>query len=85
MDTTSVNLNRELATKARSILSHYGIDIETALNVYLMQVISDVKPLLQRSEKTEYVRPAFQFGCLKGVLNIDDDFSDVLADFKEYM
>ena len=85
MDTIPVNLNRELATKAKPILSRYGIDIETALNVYLLQVISDVKPLSQRSEKTEYVRPAFQFGCLKGVLIIDDDFSDVLADFKEYI
>ncbi|MDR0248113.1 MAG: DUF2281 domain-containing protein [Oscillospiraceae bacterium] len=85
MDTVPINLNRELATKAKPVLSRYGIDIETALNVYLMQVVSDVIPLMQRSENAEYVRPAFQFGCLKGVLNIDDDFSDVLADFKEYM
>jgi len=85
MDTIPVNLNRELAAKARPVLSHYGIDIETALNVYLMQVISDAKPFLQKSEKTEFIRPPMQFDCLKGVLNIDDDFSDVLADFKEYM
>ena len=85
MDTVSVNLNRELAAKAKPVLSHYGIDIETALNAYLMQLISDVKPLVQRGDKAEYVRPAFQFGCLKGVLKISDDFSDVLADFKEYM
>ncbi|MCL2052146.1 MAG: DUF2281 domain-containing protein [Lachnospiraceae bacterium] len=85
MDTISVNLNRELAAKARPVLSHYGIDIETALNAYLMQVVTDIKPFLQKSEKTDFVRPEFQFGCLKGILNIDDDFSDVLADFKEYM
>ena len=85
MDTISVNINRELAAKAKPVLSHYGIDIETALNVYLMHVISDVKPLSQKSEKAEYVRPAFQFGCLKGLLDIDDDFNDVLADFKDYM
>ena len=85
MDTIPVNLNRELAAKARPVLSHYGIDIETALNAYLMQLISEVKPLLQRSDNAEYVRPVFQFGCLKGVLKIDDDFSDVLSDFKEYM
>ena len=85
MDTIPVNLNRELATKARPVLSHYGIDIETALNAYLMQLIADAKPRLQRNDSTAYVRPAFQFGCLKGVLKIDDDFSDVLADFKEYM
>ena len=85
MDTICVNLNRELATKAKPILRHYGIDIETALNVYLMQVMSDIKPFSPQSEKAEYVRTAFQFGCLKGILNVDDDFSDVLVDFKEYM
>jgi hypothetical protein len=79
MDTISVNLNRELATKARPVLKRYGIDIETALNAYLLQVISDVNPLSQESEKAEYVRPAFQFGCMKDVLEIDDDFSTVLV------
>jgi len=85
MDTISVNLNRELATKARLVLRRYGIDIETALNVYLTQIISNITPLSPQSEKAEYVRPPMQFDCLKGILNIDDDFSDVLADFKEYM
>jgi hypothetical protein len=36
-------------------------------------------------EKAAYVRPPMQFDCLKGTFGIDDDFSDVLADFKEYM
>jgi len=71
--------------KAKPILNRFEIDIETALNAYLMQLILDAKPLLQRGDEAKYVRPAFQFGCLKGVLKIDDDFSDVLADFKEYM
>ena len=84
MDTISVNLNRELATKAKPILGHYGIDIETALNTYLVQIISDIKPLFAY-EKEEYVRPPMQFDCLKGILDIDDDFSDVLSDFKDYM
>jgi hypothetical protein len=85
MDTISVNLNRELATQAMPVLSRYGIDIETALNVYLTQVISGIRPLSQVEEATVYVRPPFQFGCLKGVLDIDDNFDDVLADFEEYM
>ena len=85
MDTISVNLNRELAAKARPVLKRYGTDIETALNTYLMQLISEVKPPIVKIKNIKYVRPAFQFGCLKGVLNIDDDFTDVLADFEEYM
>ena len=85
MDTISINLSRELATKAMPVLSHYGIDIEAALNSYLMYVVLEVKPLLHQSENMKHVRPPMQFDCLKGILNIDDDFSDVLADFKEYM
>jgi hypothetical protein len=85
MDTIPVNLNRELTIKAKPVLSRYGIDIETALNVYLVQVISGVDTPPRTDDSAEYVRPAFQFGCLKGVLDIDDDFSDVLADFEEYM
>ncbi|MDR1204182.1 MAG: hypothetical protein LBL26_01685 [Peptococcaceae bacterium] len=85
MDTIFVKVNGELAARAKSIFSRYGVDMETALNMYLMQVISNVGASSLRQEKAEYVRPPFQFGSLKGVLNIDDDFSDVLADFKEYM
>jgi hypothetical protein len=85
MDTISVNISRELASKAKPVLSHYGIDIETALNIYLMHVISDVKLLSSQSGEPNYVRPPMQFDCLKGILNIDDNFSDVLEDFKEYM
>jgi hypothetical protein len=66
------------------MLNRYGIDIETALNSYLTQLIAGMSSLTQE-EQAEYVRPPFQFGCLKGVLDIDDDFSDVLADFEEYM
>jgi hypothetical protein len=85
MDTIEVKVNKELAARAKPIFSRYGVDMETALNVYLMQVVSDVSALSDRQEKAGYVRPPFRFGNLKGVLNIDDDFSDVLADFKEYM
>ncbi len=85
MDTISINLNRELAKKAKPVLSHYGIDIETAINVYLTQIISGIGSFSQNNKQEEYVRPAFQFGCLDGLLDIDDNFNDVLDDFKEYM
>jgi antitoxin (DNA-binding transcriptional repressor) of toxin-antitoxin stability system len=45
---------------------------------------SDISALSRTEEQAADVRPPFQFGCLKGVLDIDDDFSDVLADFEEY-
>ena len=86
-DTISIKLNRELAAMARPVLRHYGIDIETALNIYLMQIITNSKPLFPESNVADvkYVRPPMQFDCLKGILVIDDDFGDVLADFQEYM
>jgi hypothetical protein len=85
METISINLNRELAIKAKPMLSHYGIDIETALNNYLTQIILGIDSLSQENKSTKYVRPPFQFGSLKGILDIDDDFNDVLVDFEEYM
>jgi antitoxin component of RelBE/YafQ-DinJ toxin-antitoxin module len=42
MDTIFVKVNGELAARAKSIFSRYGVDMETALNMYLMQVISNV-------------------------------------------
>jgi hypothetical protein len=85
MNTIPLMVNGELAAKAKPIFSRYGIDIETAVNVYLMQVITDISALSHIQEKSAYVRPPMQFDSLKGILNIDDDFSDVLADFKEYI
>ena len=89
METIAVNVNRELATQVSPVFGHFGIDIETALNVYMIQVIADKKPFSHQAkdvaEQTKYVRPPMQFDCLKGILDIDDDFSDVLADFEEYM
>ncbi len=85
MDTISVNLSKELAAKAKPVLSRYGIDIETALNIYLTQIIAGIGSLTRVSEPAEYVRPPFQFGCLKGLLDVDYNFDDVLDDFEEYM
>jgi hypothetical protein len=67
------------------IFRRYGFDLETAVNAYLMQIATDISMLPHGREKTEYVRPPMQFDCLKGVLDIGDDFSDVIADFKEYI
>jgi hypothetical protein len=78
-------VNSELAERAKPIFSRCGIDMETAVNVYLMQVVAGIDILSHGQEKTACVRPPMQFDCLKGVLDIDGDFSDVLADFKDYM
>jgi hypothetical protein len=85
MNTIPVKINSELAAKAEPIFNRYGIDMATALNAYLMQIVSETKGPSLANKQADYVRPPFQFGCLKGILNIDDDFSDVLADFEEYM
>ena len=92
MDAISVDLNRDLVEKATSVLNNYGIDVETAINSYLIQIISGIggfrgENLLteEMADETRYVRPPMQFDCLKGILEIGDDFSDVLADFEEYM
>jgi hypothetical protein len=78
-------VNGELAERAKPVFRRYGFDLETALNAYLMQIVTDIAVRSREQEQAEYVRPPMQFDSLKGILNIDDDFSDVLEDFKEYM
>jgi hypothetical protein len=85
MKTIPVMVNGELAERATPVLRRYGFDLETALNAYLMQIATDIAVLSLGQEQAGFVRPPMQFDCLKGILNIDDDFSDVLEDFKEYM
>ena len=41
--------------------------------------------LLERQEKEKKARSAFQFGTLKGEIEVSENFDDPLPQFKEYM
>jgi hypothetical protein len=57
MKTVSVMVNGELAERARPVFRRYGFDLETALNAYLMQIVTDIAVRSREQEQAEYVRP----------------------------
>jgi len=82
----SVNINvhadSELMAKAQSLLNRLGMDISTAINIYLVQIVEkggipmDLKMRKQRVP---------QFDEWKGKVWIADDFDAPMEEFEEYM
>ena len=98
MATTSTNINfrvdGEIKTKAQEVFSQLGLDMTTAMNLFLRQVIkkngipfeltneptTEKKYLLDPDPSKPIV-----FGRLKGTFEIPDDFDEPLEEMKEYM
>ena len=82
----SVNINvrtdGELKAKAQSVLNRLGMDMSTAINTYLIQIVEkDGIPVDLTLRKQ---RPP-QLGGWEGKIWMSDDFDEPLEDFKEYM
>jgi len=96
MTATNVNIciGSELEARAQSVLADLGLDMTTAVNMFLTQMVDrgtlpdgfdeplDFVPLPVK--KTKRTREEM-FGSARGRFNIPDDFNDPLEDFKEYM
>ncbi|MCL1882974.1 MAG: type II toxin-antitoxin system RelB/DinJ family antitoxin [Defluviitaleaceae bacterium] len=80
METISITINvdRELKDKAQHVFKERGLDISTAVNMFLRKTID-----LQESPVKANRSAAF--GCLKGRINVPDNFNETLDDFVEYM
>jgi DNA-damage-inducible protein J len=91
MSTTNINIRTDRETKARAqqIFSTLGLDMTTAVNLFLRQTVrmNDIPFVL--TTKTNRSDPAdklpFGRGCMKGKIQIAEDFDAPLEDFKEYM
>jgi DNA-damage-inducible protein J len=91
MSTTNINIRIDSETKAcaQHIFSTLGLDMTTAVNLFLRQTVrmNDIPFVL--STKTD--RPnstsklVFGRGCMKGKMQMADDFDAPLDDFEEYM
>ena len=89
MPMTNINIraDSEIKSKAQEIFNSLGLDMSTAINLFLRQTVrqkdlpftltaNPVKPKKTRAE---------MFGCLRGEYKIANDFDAPLEDFKEYM
>ena len=91
MQTTHINIRSDVETKskAQKIFASLGLDMSTAINMFLRQTVrqNDLPFVLTtnaNNEKHMNKSRAEMFGCLRSEYIIADDFDAPLDDFKEY-
>lgn len=94
MSVTNINVrtDSEIKAKAQEIFATLGLDMTTAINLFLRQTVrmNDIPFIITTREATEKtlkesVRPSFEYGSMAGKIWMSDDFDEPLDDFKEYM
>ena len=90
MAATNINIrtDSELKAKAQSVLSDLGLDMSTAINVFLNQIVY-TQAIPFNIEKPKALKPqqprSALRGCLKGKVWMADDFDAPIEDMQEYM
>ena len=89
MQTTHINIRSDVETKskAQEIFASLGLDMSTAINMFLRQTVrqNDLPFALSTNVKPRKKTRTEMFGCLRGEYKIADDFDAPLDDFKDYM
>ena len=91
MPHTNINIrtDSEIKARAQQIFAVMGLDMTTAVNLFLRQTVrmNDIPFVL--TAKTKQAKPAetlpFGRGCMKGKMWMAEDFDAPLEDFREYM
>ena len=92
MPNSSANINvrvdGEIKSQAQDVFSSLGMDMSTAINIFLRQAIRKKGiPFELVSEPKNKRRNPPQLGCLKGRIHEADnhDWFEPLEEFEEYM
>lgn len=97
MATTNINVrtDAELKAQAQKIFESIGLDLSTAVNLFLKQTLKAnnlpfvVGTTSVQSNESQAMLPQVRrkpmYGCAKDKIWIADDFDAPLDDFKEYM
>jgi len=87
--TTNINIRveSEVKNKAQAVFADLGLDMTTAINLFLRQAIRQNGIPFRLSAEKEQVKKGPVFGSMKGKMwEADDhDWFEPLEDFKEYM
>jgi len=85
MSDTNINIrvDSEIKTKAEDVLSSLGLNMTTAINIFLRQAIlhHGIPFIISNEPEKKMPKP----GCMKGKIWMSDDFDAPLDDFKDYM
>jgi len=90
MTATNINIcpGGELEVQAQSVLADLGLDVPTAINLFLTQVVNK-KALPFEMDEAKPIRKKIPFselyGCFKGKIWMADDFDAPLEEMREYM
>ena len=80
----NIRVDGDVKNKAQDIFAALGMDMTTAINIFLRQAIrTNGIPFELVTEEPQSVNR--QFGRMKGKIWMADDFDEPLEDFKEYM
>ena len=78
----SVRTNSELKEKAQNVLKNLGMDLSTAINVYLTQIVyRNGIPFNISLAETKTAK----LGGWENKIFMSDDFNEPMEEFKEYM
>jgi len=85
MASTNLNIrtDSEIKAKAQSVLNNLGLDLTTAVNLFLRQVICDQS--ISFNISTAPLAKKAKLGGWEGKIKISEDFDAPLDDFREYM
>jgi DNA-damage-inducible protein J len=84
MSATNINIrtDSELKTKAQTILSELGLDLSTAINLYLYQIVyRQAIPFVISKPTSKSVK----LGGWEGKISMSADFNEPMTEFDEYM
>jgi DNA-damage-inducible protein J len=85
MSVTNINIrvDSDVKNKAQDVLSSLGLNMTTAINIFLRQAISQhgIPFIISNEPAKKSPKP----GCMKGKIWMADDFDAPLEDFKDYM
>ena len=91
MSMTNINIRTDNETKAEAqqIFASLGLDMTTAINLFLRQTVrmNDMPFVLttKTARTSESGKLPHSRGCMKGKMRMADDFDEPLDDLKEYM
>jgi DNA-damage-inducible protein J len=85
MPVTNINIrvDSDIKSQAQDVLASLGLDMTTAINIFLRQAIRQhgIPFVITAEPEKRMPKP----GCMKGKIRMADDFDAPLDDFKEYM
>jgi addiction module RelB/DinJ family antitoxin len=85
-DMTAANINvrtdGELKARAQGVLNRLGMDMSTAINIYLVQIVEKGGIPMDLTVKKQ--RPP-QLGGWEGKIWMSDDFDAPMEEFRDYV